>query len=85
MKPGFCVKVEVTRVPPGRPSHTTSGTRSTTGWEPLHYMVEFCRSLYWKLGYNLGILIFLMMTYWGFGLRSYDLKLTNYLINPLSR
>jgi len=26
--------MEVTRVPPGRPSRTTSGTR-TTGWEPL--------------------------------------------------
>ena len=25
--------MEVTRVPPGRPSCTTSGTR-TTGWEP---------------------------------------------------
>jgi len=30
---GFCQKLEVTRVPPGRPSRTTSGTR-TTGWEP---------------------------------------------------
>jgi len=26
--------MEVTRVPPGRPSRTTSGTR-TTGWESL--------------------------------------------------
>jgi len=26
--------MEVTRVPPGRPSRTTSGTR-TTDWEPL--------------------------------------------------
>jgi len=26
--------VEVTRVPPGRPSRTISGMR-TTGWEPL--------------------------------------------------
>ena len=34
MNPGFCEKMEVTRVPPGRPSRTTSGTR-TTGWEPL--------------------------------------------------
>jgi len=25
--------MEVTRLPPGRPSHATSGT-STTGWEP---------------------------------------------------
>ena len=28
--------MEVTRVPPGRPSRTTSGTRAT-GWEPLVY------------------------------------------------
>jgi len=35
---GFCDKVEVTRLPPGRPSRTTSGTR-TTGWEPLLYNV----------------------------------------------
>jgi len=34
VNPGFCEKMEVTRVPPGRPSRTTSGTR-TTGWEPL--------------------------------------------------
>ena len=27
-------KMEVIRVPPGRPSRNTSGTR-TTGWEPL--------------------------------------------------
>jgi len=26
--------MEITRVPPGRPSRTTSGTR-TAGWEPL--------------------------------------------------
>jgi len=26
--------MEVTCIPPGRPSRTTSGTR-TTGWEPL--------------------------------------------------
>jgi len=31
---GFCEKMEVTRVPPGRPSCITSGTH-TTGWEPL--------------------------------------------------
>jgi len=36
MNPGFCEKMEVTRVPPGRPSCTTSGTR-ITGWEPLIY------------------------------------------------
>ena len=35
VKPGFCVKMEVTRVPPGRPSRTTTGTR-TTGWEPCY-------------------------------------------------
>ena len=27
VKPGFCVKMEVTRVPPGRPSRTISGTQ----------------------------------------------------------
>ena len=30
----FCEKMEVTRVPLGRPSRTTSGV-CTTGWEPL--------------------------------------------------
>jgi len=34
VNPGFREKMEVTRVPPGRPLRTTSGTR-TTGWEPL--------------------------------------------------
>jgi len=34
--PSFCEKMEVTRVPPGRPSPAPSGTR-TTGWEPLVY------------------------------------------------
>jgi len=34
VNPGFCKKMQVARVPPGRPSRTTSGTR-TTGWEPL--------------------------------------------------
>jgi len=34
VNPGFCEKVEVTRVPRGRPSHTTSGTR-IAGGEPL--------------------------------------------------
>jgi len=34
VNPGFCAKIEVTRIPPGRPSGTTSGTR-TTGWELL--------------------------------------------------
>jgi len=34
VNPGFCDEMEVTRVLPGRPSRTTSGTR-TTGWEPL--------------------------------------------------
>jgi len=29
VNPGFCEKMEVTRVPPGRPSRTTSGTRTT--------------------------------------------------------
>ena len=36
MNPGFCEKMELTHVPPGRPSRTTTGTR-TTGWEPLFY------------------------------------------------
>jgi len=36
VNPGFCEKLEVIRVPLGRPSRTTSGTR-TTGWEPLLY------------------------------------------------
>jgi len=34
VNPGFCEKIEVTRVPSRRPSRTTSGTR-TTGWESL--------------------------------------------------
>jgi len=34
MTPGFCEKQEVSRVPPERPSRTTSGT-GTTGWESL--------------------------------------------------
>jgi len=34
VNPGFCEEMEVSRVPPRRPSRTTSGTR-TTGWEPL--------------------------------------------------
>jgi len=34
VNPGFCEKIEVSRLPPGRPSRTTSGTR-TTDWEPL--------------------------------------------------
>jgi len=34
VNPGFCENMEVICVPPGRPSHTTSGTH-TTGWEPL--------------------------------------------------
>jgi len=41
VNPGFCEKMDVTRntcVPPGRPSRTTSGTR-TTGWEPLIYCI----------------------------------------------
>jgi len=29
VNPGFCEKMEATRVPPGRPSHTTGGTRTT--------------------------------------------------------
>ena len=39
MNPGFCEKMEVARVPPGRPSRTASDTR-TTGhrWEPLIYV-----------------------------------------------
>jgi len=36
VNPGFCKKIEITRVPPGTPSRTTTGTR-TTGWEPLMY------------------------------------------------
>jgi len=36
VNPGFCEKMEVTRVPRGRPSRTTIGTR-ITGWEPLPY------------------------------------------------
>jgi len=36
VNPSFCENMEVTRVPPGRPSRTTSGTRAT-GWEPLVY------------------------------------------------
>jgi len=40
VNPGFCENMEVTRVPPGIPSRTTSGTRATrgtrtTGWEPV--------------------------------------------------
>jgi len=35
VNPGFCEKMEVARVPPGRPSRTASGT-CTTGWEPLN-------------------------------------------------
>jgi len=27
VNPGFCEKMKVTNIPPGRPSHTTSGTR----------------------------------------------------------
>jgi len=34
VNPGFCEKMEVTRVPPGRSSRTTSGTHAT-GWESL--------------------------------------------------
>jgi len=34
VNPGFCEKMEVTRVLPGWPSRTTSGT-CTTGWESL--------------------------------------------------
>jgi len=34
VNPVFVEETEVTRVPPGRLSCTTSGTR-TTGWEPL--------------------------------------------------
>jgi len=34
VNPGFCEKMEVTRVSPGRPLHTTSGARNTC-WEPL--------------------------------------------------
>jgi len=37
---GFCETMEVTRVPPGRSSRTTSGTR-TTGWEPLVYTNQY--------------------------------------------
>jgi len=39
MSPGFCEKMEVTRVPFGRSFRTTSGTR-TTGWEPLVYSIN---------------------------------------------
>jgi len=38
VNPCFCGKMEVTRVPPERPSRTTSGTR-TAGWEPLCWRV----------------------------------------------
>ena len=57
MNPGFCEKMEVARVPPGRPSRTTIGTR-TTGLEPLAYEVGIissysnricCRKIAWKL------------------------------------
>jgi len=34
VNPGFHEKMKGTGVPPGRPSRTTSGTR-TTGWESL--------------------------------------------------
>jgi len=33
VNPDFCEKMEVTGVPPERPSRTTGGTR-TAGWEP---------------------------------------------------
>jgi len=45
VNPGFCEKMEVTRVPPGISSRTTSGTR-TTGWESLFYDVGSTHSLY---------------------------------------
>jgi len=38
VNPGFCKKIKVTYLPPGRPLHTTSGTH-ITGWESLHYML----------------------------------------------
>ena len=37
------------------------------------YMVVFCWSFYWKLGYNPSFLI-LWMTCWSFRIKSYDLK-----------
>jgi len=40
VNPGFYEKVEVTRVPPGRPSRTTGGT-CTTGGEPLIFPLLF--------------------------------------------
>jgi len=29
VNPGFCEKMEVTHIPPGRPSRTIGGTRTT--------------------------------------------------------
>jgi len=42
--PFFCDEIEGTRVPPGRPSRTISGTRAA-GCEPLIYTItgeKFC-------------------------------------------
>jgi len=40
---------------------------------PNCYMVVFCLSFYWKLGYNPSLLI-AWITSWDFGFKSYDLK-----------
>ena len=51
-----------------RPTWLTSPGRG-----PKLLMIVFCWSFYWKLGYNMSLLI-LWMTCWGFGFRNYDLK-----------
>jgi len=38
-----------------------------------HQVVVFRWSFYWKLGYNLSLLI-LWVTCWGFGFKSYDVS-----------
>jgi len=36
VNPGLCEKLYVSRVPPGKPSRTTSAGTRTTCWEPLN-------------------------------------------------
>jgi len=51
----FVKKMEVARVPPGRPSRTTSGTR-TTGWEPLTYSISQERIQPVRLGERISVI-----------------------------
>jgi len=37
MNLGFCEKIKVTWVPPGRPRRRTVSGTHTTGWKPLLY------------------------------------------------